>query len=291
MLRIASAITDCLAALAARQGRHIAGVLLILSVCSPVAAQVSVEIRLADDTVLGAGSPPPNGRLPVLFVHGHKVSVLAEPEPNYFLNWQDPKDDTSVRDTLDLAANSGLDIEPYYINFTDHDRSILHDANAISFAVEAILKRHDPNYALTGTTAVQIAIVAYSKGTLSSRLYLKSLREQLTNLPADVTVLPAAENGLVPRPGFNPVSEFVAISPPNHGIRPPVIPPSSIAASQLYNGRSRVLCSAYSNFSGPWGHGLLYRAERLSAGGRCRCRCDRLGKGSAGQPPGWSPNS
>jgi len=70
----------------------------------------------------------------------------------------------------------------------------------------------DPGYELTGTTAVRIVIIAYSKGATSTRLYLKSLDQPLTDLPPDFLALPADENGLVPPPAFNPVSEFVAVS-------------------------------------------------------------------------------
>ncbi len=230
----------------------VGGVIFTALFGSHAMAQVDVEIRLADDTVLGPNSPAPAGRKPVLFVHGHKPGLSPEPGPNYIVNWQDPRDGTSFKNTLEHADNSQLDIEAYYINFADQDRSILDDANAISFAVTRILKRHDPNFDQTGTTAVRVAIIAYSKGTLSARLYLKSLDEPLADLPADFPAAVSDDNVLVPPPAFNPVSEFVAISPPNHGIRPlPFVTPNSISASQLYNGRTRVLCDPFS-ISGPW---------------------------------------
>src|SRR5262249_19554661 len=51
-------------------------------------------------------------------------------------------------------------------------------------------------------------IIGYSKGTISARLYLKSLQE------GD----PGASPARPPRPNYRPVSEFIAISPPNHGL-------------------------------------------------------------------------
>jgi hypothetical protein len=75
---------------------------------------------------------------------------------------------------------------------------------------------------------VKIAIIGYSKGTISSRLYLKSLHTHVNGLPG-------------PRGGFNPISEFIAISPPNHGIsssRPEwfALLATSLALRQLSNG-------------------------------------------------------
>jgi len=81
---------------------------------------------------------------------------------------------------------------------------------------------------------VQVVLIGYSKGTLSSRLYLKSLTMDLST-----------EFGLpVPLAGFRPVSEFVAIAPPNHGLRWP-LPTQSLAVKQLNNGYSGNFCIGY----------------------------------------------
>ena len=127
--------------------------------------------------------------------------------------------------TLDLADNAGLGIEDYYIRFSDQNRSIADDAAEIGAAIELILHRHDPNYPGQPTTNVQVVIIGYSKGTLSSRLYLK-------NLAAEART-------------FRPVSEFIAIAPPNHGINvagPSVL--TSTAVQQLVNGHGLNNCSA-----------------------------------------------
>jgi hypothetical protein len=195
--------------------------LLTLYLCAPARA---AEVHLSNGDLLDASSPAPTGRLPVLFVHGHGDSDEAN-NPNYVKNWQSPLNSLpSFQQTLDLSPeNDGLGIEPYYIRFLDQDRSITDDAREIGEAIELILHRHDPNYPAQ-PTHLQVAVVAYSKGTLSARQYLKSLRVQVGTLPA-------------PRPGFQPVSEFVAIAPPNHGISTTLFATTtSLAVRQLYNG-------------------------------------------------------
>ncbi len=123
----------------------------------------------------------------------------------------------SFHQAVELPENDALGIEAYYIRFLDQDRSIDDDAAEIDEAVEAILERHDPNYAATGTTNVQVAIIAYSKGTISTRKYLKNLQDQ----------------GIA----FPKVAEFIAIAPPNHGIGTRLFSTtSSLAVRQLYNG-------------------------------------------------------
>jgi hypothetical protein len=87
------------------------------------------------------------------------------------------------------------------------------------------LQRHDPayNFPNNPTTDVQIVIIAYSKGTISTRVYLKDLETA--------------------RPGFHPVSEFIAILPPNHGIS--FAFGSNCASRQLMNGHTAVLCTGF----------------------------------------------
>jgi len=184
---------------------------------APVSGQVA-EVHLADDSLLTAtSSPAPTRRLPVLFVHGHN-ETNQDTDFNYRKNWQQQLRGLSFKQVLE--ANSGLGIEPYYIRFVDQGRSITEDAAEIGNAIERILHRHDPDYpTVRSTTHVQVVIIAYSKGTISTRLYLKNLE---------------AEGR-----GFRPISEFIAISPPNHGITTPVFaltPTQSLAVKQLYNG-------------------------------------------------------
>ncbi|MGE0746346.1 MAG: VWA domain-containing protein [Rhodospirillales bacterium] len=210
-----------------RTGLFGAWALLAAASVFGAAAAGAAEVHLADDSLLGAGSPPPAHRRPVLFVHGHNPTD-DDADFNYRKNWQDPLGGLpSVKAALDLPDNAGLGIEPYYIRFTDQDRSITEDAAEIAEAVGVILRRHDPSFDPgdpNDTTPVQVAIVAYSKGTISTRQYLKSLQVQVAGMPA-------------PRPDFRPVSEFVAISPPNHGIDTVLFATTtSLAVRQLYNG-------------------------------------------------------
>lgn len=177
----------------------------------PLLPAHAAALYLADGSVLRAQSPEPKGARPVLFVHGHKFAAL-DPEPHYLATWTQSLDGTlrSFGETLAHPDNAWLDIEPYYLNFGNHTRSIVEDARDIGEAVERILARHhDPAELPLDERLpprVQVAIIAYSKGTISTRLYLKSLQQQQYTLPP-------------PRPSFHPVSEFVAIAPPNHGLK------------------------------------------------------------------------
>jgi hypothetical protein len=185
----------------------------------------TAELYLADDTPFDQGPAVPEKRLPLLFVHGHNETD-QDTDFNYRKNWQDSLNGLpSFKRTLDSAANSALGIEPYYIRFRNQARSITEDAAEISNAVERILLRHDPNYHYPDRpTHVQIVIIAYSKGTISTRQYLKSLQVEVPGLPP-------------PRPGFRPVSEFIAIAPPNHGLATRVFATTSdLSVKQLYNG-------------------------------------------------------
>ena len=188
-----------------------------------------------EETTLNAATPALQGKIPVLFVHGHNLISPDDADFSFRKNWQDSHDGLpSFRQALELPENAWLDIEPYYIRFQDQDRSIVEDAREIGWAVEHILHRHDPNhvpFTSNPSMNVKVAIIGYSKGTISSRLYLKSLHEQQYDLPA-------------PRPGFNPVTEFIAIAPPNHGLRAGIVTAFSLALKQLNNGY-RDDCSPY----------------------------------------------
>jgi hypothetical protein len=161
-------------------------------------------------------APTPRGRLPVLFVHGHDLLFPNDTFRNYRKNWQERGNSLpSFMEALDLGDNDGLGIEDYYMRFRTQGRSIAADAAEISAAVERILHRHDPGYPARGVTAVQVVIIAYSKGTISTRLYLKNLD--------------------VEGRSFRPVSEFIAISPPNHGLNSEY-GGTTCAGQQLMNG-------------------------------------------------------
>lgn len=195
-------------------------------------------VHLHDDSQLLPTTLTLSGRLPVLFVHGHNTDSANDADFNYQKNWQDT---TRVSFKPTLGLNPALDIEDYYIRFEDQSHSISEDATDISDAIDLILHRHDPNYAyphVSGQTShVKVVIVAYSKGTLSARLYLKSLVTNIVGMPP-------------PRPGFNPVSEFIAISPPNHGI---VSLGTTCAAQELMNGRTAFGCNVFGVLAQPCG--------------------------------------
>lgn len=200
--------------------------------------QTAPTVFLADDSPLVGNTTSPAHALPVLFVHGHRPDSNTNPEPHYRSTWQLSLGNLpSFSQTLNHGDNAGLGIEPYYIYFTDHNRSIVDDAREIGEAVELILQRHDPHYIPNDPNhfpTVQIVVIAYSKGTISTRLYLKSLVENLSpthNLP-------------YPPMGFRPVSEFIAIAPPNHGTQWP-LPTQSLAVQQLNNGYGGLLCLPY----------------------------------------------
>jgi hypothetical protein len=198
-------------------------VALAAVLASSVACPAS-EVWLPGGTMPDPLTSPPLKQRPVLFVHGHNAGSDVDADFNYRKNWVDVLDATSPSFQTTLDANPSLDIEPYFIRFVDQHRSIVDDATDIADAVERILARHDPAHVPhdpVPTTTVKVAIVAFSKGTISTRLYLKNL-EQATGS----------------RMGFNPISAFVALSPPNHGIAAgPAFTLFSLAVRQLNNGR------------------------------------------------------
>ncbi len=187
--------------------------------CDPDTVDVKVYSKACGPTEdLGQGDCIPlalqpndsiQGRQPVLFVHGHNLSEKPG-EYHFRRNWQEKQQYLlyqlpSFRDALVDGSNSHLSLEPYYVHFEDQHRSIADDACAIAGAVRRILRRHgDPD-----AGSVKVAIIANSKGTISSRLYLKSLEEQVDGFPAPE---------IAPENRFRPVSEFVAIATPNHGL-------------------------------------------------------------------------
>jgi hypothetical protein len=208
-------------------------VALVILLGAPAAAHAVPQVFLTGDVPIATAPVPPAQPLPVLFVHGHR----ADDEPvleHYRTTWQTDRGALrSFAAALAHPQNAGLGVEPYYIHFLDQDRSIAEDAREIGEAIELILARHDPGYVLADPdrrTNVQVVIVAFSKGTISARLYLKSL---VTDLSAEWS-LPA------PRPDHRPVSEFIAIAPPNHGIAAPVA--TTLSVRQLNNGYGGTFC-------------------------------------------------
>ncbi len=192
----------------------------------------AVTVFSADGTALiESDLTPPRHRLAVLFVHGHDPNPDPQ-HPNYRKNFYDSIDGlTSFKHTLDLPENLCLGIEPYYLHFgdaeADHERSIDEDAAQIQEAVNLVLARQrlkDPN-----NPDLKLAIIAYSKGTISTRLYLKQLHDAGAPIP---------------------VSEFVAIAPPNHGLNWLGLSGSSgyPSARQLNNGYSS-LCTPFGDSS------------------------------------------
>jgi hypothetical protein len=182
----------------------------------------AVKVFSADGTELSESDlKPPKHHTPVLFVHGHDPDPDPQ-HPNYRKNFIDAIDGlTSFKAALDLAENHCLGVEPYFLHFgdaeADHQRSIDEDAAQIREAVDLILARQrlrDPS-----NPDLKLAIIAYSKGTISTRKYLKQLHDSGTPIP---------------------VSEFIAISPPNHGLNWPGLSGSwgYPSARQLNNGYS-----------------------------------------------------
>jgi hypothetical protein len=195
----------------------VAGSLLIQP--RPAAA---ATVFLNDGSELTENSPPPARKIPVLFVHGHDPNPDPN-NPNYQKNWWHSLGNLpSFKQTLALPQNACLGIEPYYIYFEDQGRSIALDAADIGEAIELILARHqlqDPN-----NPDLKVVIIAYSKGTLSARTYLKDRHENYPDIP---------------------VSAFIAVAPPNHGLNVPLLPNASLAAKQLNNGYTGTFCIPY----------------------------------------------
>ncbi len=188
------------------------------------------EVQLTLEGLTSPDFPRPKHHIPVLFVHGHhfinREWVGGATPKSYQQDWQQPFNDLPCfRETLKLAENSWLEIEPYYIDLEDYrddeekkNRSIEEDASKIQEAIKLILLHQgDP-----GATNKKVAIIAYGKGAISARYYLDKLwKEQNRRL------------------SFHPVSELIAISPPNHGFpvhRVDIMDRDSLQYQQLSNG-------------------------------------------------------
>ena len=159
------------------------------------------EVQLTLGNLADPNFPKPRHDLPVLFVHGQQFGDSK----SYLGDWQQSFNGLpSFRETLGVAENSWLGIEPYYIDLEDFqddeekkNRSIEDEALKIKEAVQLILLHQgDP-----GAARIKVAVIAFGKGAISARCYLKKLWEDQNR-----------------RLSFHPVSELIAISPPNHGL-------------------------------------------------------------------------
>lgn len=204
----------------------------------------------------GSCPSPPKSR-PVLFVHGHPLDGSSSSTPSYQRNWVDG---TSFNLTLGLNENQGLDIQDYYIEFQVRDRSILEDANKIGQAIGLIQDCQNSS----NPSDVKVAVVAYSKGTISTRLYLRSrhaasLGQDLSSeFPGDVPLIPHS-------PATNPVSEFIALAAPNHGLRAVALIANELPIQQLNNGRWRA--APCLQFTDPRATDFMSRLNGLDSNG------------------------
>ena len=178
-------------------------------------------------------------RQPVLFVHGHasdrrRIRItgrISGRTPMTISVWRssiDVAQENARRSHQQRPRRGGL-LHPLRRPVAlDHRR-------CLRYRPSGRLHRPAPQRKFDPATAampppVQVAIIGYSKGTLSSRQYLKSLQVQVQ------------DNGGIsmraPRPGYRPVSEFIAIAPPNHGISSSFFSEATdqISIQQLYNG-------------------------------------------------------
>jgi hypothetical protein len=166
------------------------------------------EILLTVENLENPKFPKPKHGRPVLFIHDIRFNKNEEDGKSFRRDFQLSFNGLpSFQETLAAPGNVHLDIEPYYLDLEEDPgddreaedsgyRSIEADAARIKEAVELILLRHDDPAA----HEKKVSIIAYGCGAISARFYLNELWEkQDKQLP------------------FHPVSELIAISPPNHG--------------------------------------------------------------------------
>lgn len=216
--------------------------LLLISVQSTTNAAPELFSRDANGNISPLITlPPESPRLtsqPILFVHGHLR--------NYEATWLNSANSLTSFGAA-LTANNHLALEPYFLNFQNNNRSIVEDAFEISQAVDIILDRHNANYDPANPNSIrkQLVIIAYSKGTISTRLYLKGLYRGSSTLSNVLT----APDITLPEHGdnFRPVSEFIAIGPPNHGIKTTVTTSSPLPVKQLNDGYNLLCLSLNDN--------------------------------------------
>ncbi|MFK8017534.1 MAG: hypothetical protein AB8G17_19075 [Gammaproteobacteria bacterium] len=203
-----------------------------LTPLSALAQELFVLNTQGEAVVLSDVPTTPLHDRPVLFVHGHNGFSTTDDDFQFRKDWVDTADAMpSFAQTLRASANAGLGLEPYFLRLKNQSRSIVEDAAEVRAALWVILSQHDVNFSVADGDAggdgpasdVRIVLVSYGKGAISARLALKSLVEPVAGLPAPVA--------------FKPVSEFIAIAPPNHGVMERESPVAGQrSGAQLANG-------------------------------------------------------
>ena len=207
--------------------------LLVAAATSPAGAFDLYRVDTAGQFVLvngpsGTCPSAPRPR-PVLFVHGHDFGGTGGSYQANFTATTGP----SFAGALARAENQDLGIEAYYIQMLVADRSIFEDAQRIGQAIGLIQGCQDP----ASPAGVRVAVIGYSKGTISTRVYLRSRQMDLSvDFPGEVALDP---------PGVNPVTEFVALAPPNHGLRALPGLDSELPIRQMNDGVTRIACTSY----------------------------------------------
>ena len=160
------------------------------SECEKPAPKFLVDVACCDPPVESLA-----GKTPVLFVHGHSGGNATVSYQRSW--WESPSFKTAIE------KNSHLGLVPYYVDFDVLDQeegeykarpeTIGKDAADLGTAIECIRSIHEQSAGAVSTRRPKVVLVGHSKGTITSRLYLKR------------------------NVGSSGVSEFIAIAPPNHG--------------------------------------------------------------------------
>ena len=209
--------------------------LLVAAAPSPAGAFDLFRVDAAGQFVRVNGSsgtcPSAPRPRPVLFVHGHEFGSSGT-GGTYQANFT-ATTGPSFAGALARAENQDLGIEAYYIQMLVADRSIFEDAQRIGQAIGLIQGCQDP----ASPAGVRVAVIGYSKGTISTRVYLRSRQMDLSvDFPGEVALDP---------PGVNPVTEFVALAPPNHGLRALPLLDTELPVRQMNDGVTRNNCVSY----------------------------------------------
>jgi hypothetical protein len=210
-------------------------VLLLLGTTSPVWAFELYRVDAAGQFIRvdGAGGTCPSAPRPrpLLLVHGHDLAGTGT-GGTYQSNFT-ASSGASFAGALARSENADLGIEAYYIQMLVADRSIFEDAQRIGQAISLIQACQDP----ANPAGVRVAVIGYSKGTISTRVYLRSRQVDLgPDFPGEVTLDP---------PGPIPVTEFVALASPNHGLRAVALLDGELPIRQLNDGERRAFCTSY----------------------------------------------
>ena len=179
--------------------------------CWPCAWRASVARSSCTSPTIACSIPRPRRRRRASAgpVRSRSRRSENDADSNYRKNWRQSLNSLpSFQQALELPENNGLGIEPYYIRFVDQNRSIVDDAREIDEAVDPILQRHDPGF-------VRRTPTAYTSASRDRRLQQR--HDQHPALPEEPARIGTGDSG-VAEDRFHPVSEFVALSPPNHGI-------------------------------------------------------------------------